>query len=519
MNLNTNTSTPQIYDFIVIGSGIGGLVSALILAKHGYQVCVLEKNQQVGGALQTFSRDKCIFDTGVHYLGGLSSGDNLRAIFDYLEITEDLSLSKMDDAFDVIRLANRKIFKLGQGYENFIQLLLTDFPEEQVAIEQFVAKIKEICNYFPLYNLKNDGDKTYYKNSEVLAISAWDYLNSITKNQDLIATILGNGILYAGDIKRTPLHVVALILNSYISSSYRLVDGGVQIAKALVKQLRLHQGKIFKRKEVVSCETNKERVITAVTCSDGTSYLAKQFISNLHPYKTMETMGFEHFNRATKLRFSSLKNTVSAFTLHISLKPDMFEYFNHNHYDYFTDEVWNTVESSVEEWPKVIFSCTPVVKNQSKYATNLSALTYLDTRLFDEWKKTSNSIVNPQNRGEAYIKKKKHFEDLMIQKLCERYPKLKTAIHQVYSSTPLTFRDYLGNVEGELYGIEKDFNQSMMTVVNTRTKVPNLFLTGQNVIFHGILGSTIGAMVTCFNFVDSIRVLKEINRINYEQKV
>ena len=54
------------YDVVIIGSGLGGLVSAIILAREGYSVCVLEKNQQFGGNLQTFSRDKVIFDTGVH---------------------------------------------------------------------------------------------------------------------------------------------------------------------------------------------------------------------------------------------------------------------------------------------------------------------------------------------------------------------------------------------------------------------------------------------------------------------
>ena len=84
------------YDILVIGSGLGGLVSALILAKEGLKVCVLEKNNQYGGNLQTFSRDKLIFDTGVHYLGGLSKGQNLNQFFSYLEIMNDLELQLMD---------------------------------------------------------------------------------------------------------------------------------------------------------------------------------------------------------------------------------------------------------------------------------------------------------------------------------------------------------------------------------------------------------------------------------------
>ena len=91
------------FDILVIGSGLAGLVSALILAKEGLKVCVLEKNNQFGGNLQTFSRDKLIFDSGVHYLGGLSEGQNLNRYFKWLEIFDELKLSKLDDdGFDRI---------------------------------------------------------------------------------------------------------------------------------------------------------------------------------------------------------------------------------------------------------------------------------------------------------------------------------------------------------------------------------------------------------------------------------
>ena len=71
------------YDVVIVGSGLAGLVSAIILAKEGKSVCVLEKNNQYGGNLQTFVRNKTIFDTGVHYIGGLTEGQNLHQYFSY----------------------------------------------------------------------------------------------------------------------------------------------------------------------------------------------------------------------------------------------------------------------------------------------------------------------------------------------------------------------------------------------------------------------------------------------------
>lgn len=498
------------YDFVIIGCGIGGLVSALVLAKNGYKVCVLEKNQQVGGALQTFSRDKRIFDTGVHYIGGLNEGENLYKIFNYLDIYADLKLVPMDTAFDYIRLPNGKTYKQGQGYENFIQLLVEDFPDESEAIQKFVDKVKETCTFFPLYNIELEAEKTYHDNPEVLTTSAWEFVNSITQNNDLIATLLGNGFLYAGDKKRTPFFVVALILNSYINGSYRISNGGSQLAKILVKKIRENGGVIFKRREVISSEVDENKRITSVNCSNGETYLAANFISNLHPSSTIKSIGETHFYPARIKRINSLKNTVSSFVINISLKENSVPFFNHNYYDFFTEDIWNTADYDLENWPQVIFSCATPSLLDAKFANSISAMAYLRIDEFNQWKSTFNTVVKPSDRGEDYALLKKMFEEKIVNRLCERYPHLKDAIINVHSSTPLTFRDYLGTPEGELYGIEKDFNDSMKTVISTKTKIPNLYLTGQNIVFHGILGATIGALVTCFNFIDAKKIINTI---------
>ena len=65
-----------------------------------------------------------------------------------------------------------------------------------------------------------------------------------------------------------------------------------------------------------------------------------------------------------------------------------------------------------------------------------------------------------------------------------------------YVSTPLTLRDYIGTDDGTLYGIAKDHKSPMKTFLSPRTKIPNLFLTGQNLNLHGILGVTMSAIVT-----------------------
>jgi len=501
----------KVYDFIIIGSGMGGLVSALLLAKHGYRVCVLEKNNQIGGALQVYSRNKRIFDTGVHYIGGLDKGESLYKIFNYLDIYDGIKPIRMDDAFDIIRLPNGKQFRQGQGYDHFIRFLEEDFPQEKQAIRVFVEEVQKTCRLFPLYNLSAEKQESYL-NSELMQTGAWDFINTITTNQDLIAALLGNGILYGGNKKRTPWYVVALILNSYITGSYRLTRGGASLIKTLQKQIRKYGGELLKRKEVVGIKKEDKKRIKSLICSDGTQYSATNYVSNIHPYKTMEIIGFEHFRPATVKRISQLRNTVSCFMVNIALKENAFVHVNHNYYDFFTPDIWDTVDYDPKTWPQVIFSCTSSSSSKSQYAQVFSAMTYLNGEEFATWRHTHNTILSPSDRGADYQAKKNELQKKVIDKLCERFPTLREAILAVYTSSSLTFRDYIGGIDGEIYGIEKDFTQGMMTNINTKTNISNLYLTGQNIIFHGILGATIGAILTSFHFLDAQQLIDDINK-------
>jgi len=168
------------YDVVIIGSGLGGLVSALLLAQEGKKVCVLEKNNQYGGNLQTFVRDKTIFDTGVHYIGALNKDENLGRYFSYLNILNDLDLSQLDkNQFDVISFGNETIqYPQAQGYDNFAQQLLVYFPNEEQSLKQYIETIQFYCDQFPLYNLKNG---TGY-NEEIMQHSVESVINSITSN-------------------------------------------------------------------------------------------------------------------------------------------------------------------------------------------------------------------------------------------------------------------------------------------------------------------------------------------------
>lgn len=484
---------------------------AVLLARFGYEVLILEKNQQLGGNLQVFSRNKQVFDSSVHYIGGLQEGGNMHRIFEYLGVLEYLGLESLDPSgFDRIRLADGSLFKHAMGYAAFERELIQHFPEEEQSIRAILQTIRTYCAYFPLYNLVGDAPKTYYKNPEVLEVGAWELLSEMTSNQELIQVILGSGPLYGGERGVTPFYVVALILNSYIEGSYRISGGGAALVKAFQQVFRKWNIQVLKRKEVNGAHYTEEGEIDKITCADGSNYEADAVISTLHPQVTIDLFGEEHFRKAYVNRIRKLPNTVGGFMLHARLKAETIAFENCNYYEYFSSNIWELNQEPLSDWPGVLYLTFQRKEKEGAYASGFSVMCYLPHAHFKTWNDSHNSIVRPEGRGPEYAQFKRELEQKVLERLGKRRPDLVEAIVETYSSTPLTYRDFLNTPEGSMYGIRKDFKRAQASVVNPKTHVPNLYLSGQNLIFHGILGASIGALVTSFNFIDKEAVLKEI---------
>lgn len=485
------------YDVVIVGSGMGGLVSAIVLAKEGKSVCVLEKNNQFGGNLQTFSRDKTIFDTGVHYVGGLEEGQNLYKYFKYLGIYDDIAWKRMDeDGFDIISFDNDpKEYPHAQGYENFIQNLLVDFPEEEESIRFYCEKLKTTCSSFPLYNVENGAPN--YGDNDLFSTSAKEFISAITTNKKLQAVLAGSNLLYAGDGNLTPFFVHALSVNSYIESSYRCVNGGSQITKALLKRLKEHGGEAYKRHEVVNF-IMEDKMVKAVEVSGGKTLYGDLFISNIEPKLTIKMIGSEHLRKSYVKRIEDIKSTVAAFSLYIVLKPGTFPYMNKNHYHYKdANRVWDVLHYEEENWPESYMVSMGTRKNSDGYGDTITVMTYMHFDEVAQWGDTFNTAANKNERGQTYEQFKKEKEEVLLKELEKKFPNIRSCIKSVYSSTPLSYRDYIACNEGAMYGYVKDVSNSMQSMISPKTKIKNLYFTGASLNMHGILGVTISGMLTC----------------------
>ena len=483
------------YDVVIIGSGLGGLLCGYVLAQEGKSVCILEKNAQIGGNLQTFKRDKVKFDSGVHYIGGLEKGQALYPFFKYFNLLDNVEKELLDqDGYDIISFENDEIlYPHGQGYDNFVKQLLKYFPHEEEGLRKYCEEIKRICEKFEWYNLHIDYTET--DEMSVFGLSAKEVIESCTSNQKLQQVLAGSNLLYAGDGDTSPFYIHALIIDSYIGSAYKLKHSD-QISKQLRKDIKKMGGEIFINSEVIKIE-NSSKLVEHVTLSNGQHVRGKQFISNMHPTQTFRLLNTDGLRKVNVNRMLQLENTTSSFILYIKLKPDTFKFSNYNRYHFIDQDVWSAHNYDSENWVKglAIFNSRP--NNDTSYAHTLTAIAYMNYEDVKKWEDSFNTTLSENERSEEYVRFKKEKAEELINALSKLYPGFSDCIENYYTATPLTQRDYIGAIEGGLYGIKKDYNAPVKSFISANTKLDNLFLTGQNIVLHGVLGVTISAMVTC----------------------
>jgi all-trans-retinol 13,14-reductase len=494
------------FDVLIIGSGLGGLQCGYILSREGYKVCIIEKHHQFGGCLQNFVRDGCVFDTGIHYIGGLEEGQVLNKYFRYFGLMEKLKLRRMNPAaFDIISFGETgKEFPYAFGHKNFIDVLSEYFPEERSNLEKYSLKMKELCDHFPLYNLSDK--QMDIAESQFYEENAYTYINSITQNPLLRSVLAGTNPLYAGLAEKTPLYVHALVNNSFIESSWRIVDGSSQITDILVENIKAAGGTMIKNCEAVKLDFEKDKN-GIVHAADGRQFSAKYVISDIHPARTLEMINLGHIRKAYRDRICNLENTTSNFSLYVVFNKDTFEYLPHNLYHYRNDNVWSAPNYKPETWPENFLFITPAVSRSEKYTDGAIIMSYMK---FDEVKKWEHTRVG--RRGSDYLEFKKEKTEILLNLVEAKFPGFRKCIKSCTSSTPLTYRDYTGTIDGSLYGIMKDSTNPLKTLISPKTKIPNLLLTGQNVILHGVLGVTIGAVTTCSEITGLSYIVDKINK-------
>ena len=465
-------------DVLIIGSGLGGLECGALLAQKGLRTLVLEGSHQPGGCMQSFRRGGLHYDTGLHYVGGLAPGQTMHKAFGQLGLL-DLPWERMDEAFDRVIMAGRR-FAFHQGYQAFVDGLAKDFPHQREALQSYVWRLQ-------------------YVTEEDMEVNAYDYLSKTFSDEMLLNVVSAAAMKTELKRESLPLFNFAHTCSSYIESSWRLRGDGNLLVNKLIDTIRKAGGEVRTDSRVVRL-TETDGHISKAVCADGSTYEAGYFISDIHPAVLCQMLeDCPSVRKAFRRRMASAENTTGMFTAQLSIKPGALRYFAHNVFVYDKPNVWSMTEEN--DPVKGVMVSARVPEDGSDMLRQIDLLTPMPWQECKEWKDTKVG-----HRGEDYKAFCKQKTEQCLT-LAEQYiPGLRDMVEHCYTSTPLTYRDYLGSPEGGAFGMRKDCRAPMLSFHSVSTPLPNLLLTGQSIILPGIEGVTMTAFETCSRIINGLGI-------------
>lgn len=498
---------------VVIGSGLGGLSCGVLLAKHGYDVTVVEQGAQAGGCLQCFTRGGVRFETGMHYIGSAGRGETLDVLLRYLEVRGDIRLSALDaEGYEVVSLQGRR-YRYAQGREGFVRQMAEYFPAEREHIERYYDLVEQVARASALHSLRH-AESDAVVNTEYQLRSVNEVIGSTVSDTELANVLAGVLPLYAGEWDKTPFATHAFIMDFYNKGAYRIAGGSDGIAASLTATIRKYGGRVLTRTRATRILCGDSRV-TGVEVNSEDVIAADWVIAAIHPKRMLELTDSKLIRPAFRQRIGSMQQTVGGFSVYLEFKERAVRYQNYNFYGYATDTPWGCEHYDEASWPKgylYMHFADGGDGGRQEYAQTGVVISYMQMKDVERW---AGSPVG--RRGEAYEDFKRRKAERLLALVERDFPDLRESIKHYYTSTPLTYRDYTGTEDGGMYGVARDIRQGVACRVPQKTKVPGLLLSGQNINSHGILGVLVGSIVTCSELLTAERIYQELKKtMNYE---
>ena len=499
------------YDVIVIGSGIGGLTTAGLLARAaGKRVLVLERHTEPGGLTHTFRRDGASWDVGVHYIGQLGPGSQGRAYFDYLSGGE-LEWNRMPDAYDrcVYPGVDLRVSSDPVRYERD---LVAAFPQEARAIHRYFQDIRRGTRWVtlgfiqgmvpgPAASLLSAAQRLGGRRATQTTKA---YLDAHFRSPRLKAVLASQWGDYGLPPSRSAFAVHALIVSHYLEGGWFPRGGSARIARTFEKGIEQAGGAVRVAQEVTEILTeNGAAVGVRVMDHRGAQvrervYRAPVIVSAVGASNTFNRLlpTFGEIGRRTEPARRTLEHLgtgTSAVTVFLRLREDprsigidggniwVNRDLDHERAQRFSD-------SLLEGHPHDVFVSFPSLKSGENPHT-AELISFCEAKAFHQW------AEHPQGkRGPAYSALKERIAQGMLELAESAAPGLTKLVDYVETSTPLTYEHYTAHPAGAFYGPPATPLRFRSRPLGPRTAVAGLFLSGQDVGSTGIMGAMMGGV-------------------------
>jgi len=527
----TAKKIPEQVDAVVIGSGMGGLTCAALLAKAGKKVLVLEQHDQAGGCCHTFIEKGYEFDVGIHYVGECANNTITHTLLD--QITEgQLGFNPVEQEIDTIILTDpkrdgiRKI-PLLSGKDVWKNKLKEMFPKEEKAIDEYFKQmriarrcyphsflIKLIPKWLSALLVKSGIINLISDYPRLVNTSLKDFLNSITEDEDLKAAMSYSFGDYGTQPREAPMMMHMLLMAHYLYGGYYPIGGASEIAMNIIPVIEKHGGRVLVRadvKEIMVDQSGKACGVIVSKGGDEHKIYAPMVISAagvINTYSRLLPPQVQEKHNLTKV-LSKVNSGVGAMSIFVGLDGTNEELglkatnswaFTDTELDRGMDEYMAlTADEAGSKDIPLLFISFPSTKDPTwderfPGKSNCTIVTLANWSWFNEWE---NERI--MKRGADYEEIKNRIGEKAWEQTVRLYPQLKDKRTFFDVGTPLTNKYYIGSPKGEIYGLDHNLSRfSMESCLNLRpdTPVPGLYLTGQDITSCGFAGALYAGVLT-----------------------
>jgi phytoene dehydrogenase-like protein len=490
------------HEFVVIGSGMGGLTAGSLLARSGRSVCVLEAHEYPGGCAHTFPMGPYRFCAAVHYIFFCGEGEPVHNFLRKLGLEREIEFLRLDpEGYDRFTCPSAGVsFRIPSDLGKWRDRMCDRFPACSAGIRRFFTVIERVVR--ELHELPAELSLAQrlsapFRFPTVLKYRSWtlqrlfDALDLPPEAQAVLATQVGDLGLPPDAVS---LVIYAALIHAYGAGAYYPEKHFGHFIETLARVISDAPGsRVEYGAEVVRVHVRSGRVVSVET-ADGRRFSGRVFICNMDPRRFIELAGREHFPRRF-LEKVDYRYSTSAFAVYLGVRGlDLraFGFGNWNRWHYPHLDINRAYSDQLERAelgdPWMFMStpslCSAVSSTCPAGEQILELVTVAPFARFEELKTADRR---------AYYSLKRSIADRMIDIVERSYvPRLREHVVMRVIGTPATHHRYLWAPAGNIYGSELTPKNIDLDRLKFRSPIGNLFFTGASAEFPSIGATVLG---------------------------